>query len=612
MPNITLENGTIVEGFPDNPTSEDLAKLDRIKKKYQTKFQPISQQPSPPPEVSLTESALRGGAQGVSFGFPDEATARLESITKGVPYEQALQESRDAYKRAQEANPITYTLSEIAGGVLPAFVPGGVIAKAGQLVSKIPLAGRAIQSLSAMSPLAKGVALGGTTGAVTGLGMSEGQDIGEIVRDIAIGGALGGGLPVIGRGIARATQSLKPLADEAIKTSTTGFTGKTRAFLDQLDKNPEQVKRIEEKFAGDLQSEVLPEISMKIDRFVERNPFAKRAKANSRLSVEKIPENIRVSKQPAIQEIDKVLDVLKKDTVTDTSREAQKILSDYRSRIINELNPSGTETPSIDIPGRDLKVFLQNIGDDIEKHGGYGNPFKNTKVGQTLKNVRRSLDQELKDKAPDYKEIMKKVNNDTVASVKLTRQFMSKEGVPDSGKINTFINRTTQKPQLMEIDRPTKRAVELLQQDRPLQTLGQDIQDINLKKIIESRGNQGSNITNPVALGMGGLGLGIGSALGGGVGAGIGGGIGSFMGGIAARQLEQRGGKIAESVLRKTKNIRTPTEIPQSTQRGFATQQGAQRGLLDQFLSDNRPEVERRQAMKSKIEQDFPNRVKSK
>ena len=122
---------------------------------------------------------------------------------------------------------------------------------------------------------------------------------------------------------------------------------------------------------------------------------------------------------------------------------------------------------------------------------------------------------------------MRTVNNDTAASVRLTKQFMNKEGV-DSGKINTFINRTTQKPQLMEIDRPTKRAVEILQQDRPLQTLGQDIQDINLKKAIEARGNQGSNLTNPVLGGLTSLGLGIGGSIGGFPGAGIGGGYWRF------------------------------------------------------------------------------------
>ena len=569
-------------------------------KKYVDELKPLNEQPTPtsPSDKKRTplQSGLIGMAQGATFGFGDEAVARLESIRSGRPYEEVLQESRAMFRGASEQNPVSYIGGEIAGGIAPALVTP-VTAPRGLAQAAVPLA--------------RSVGLGAGTGALSGLGYSDGETAGEIARDVGIGGALGGALPVVGRGIAKATQSLKPIADEAIKTTTTGFTGKTRAFLDQLDKNPEQVKRIEEKFAGDLQAEVLPEISMKIDRFVERNSFAQRAKLNSRLSVEKIPENVRVNKEPAIQEIDKVLDVLKKDTVTDTSREAQKILGDYRSRIINELGTTETGSPTPDVLGRDLKVFLQNIGDDIEKHGGYGNPLKNTKVGQTLKNVRRALDQELKDKAPDYKEIMKTVNNDTAASVRLTKQFMNKEGV-DSGKINTFINRTTQKPQLMEIDRPTKRAVELLEQDGSLQTLGQDIKDINLKKAIEARGNQGSNLTNPVVGGMTSLGLGLGGSIGGFPGAGIGGGIGGFLGGIASRQLEQRGGKIAESVLRGTKGIRTPSPVPQSTQRGFATQQGIQRGLLDQFLSDNRPEVERRQVMKSKIEKDFPNRVTSK
>lgn len=559
-------------------------------RKYVDELQPVSQPtPTSPSDKqrSPLQSGLMGVSQGATFGLADEAIARLESIRTGRSYEDVLQEAKGMYKQASEQNPASYLTGEIGAGVVAPIGQAVTGAKLGRLAT-----------------------IGAGTGALSGLGYSEGKTAGEIARDVGIGGALGGALPVIGRGIARATQSLKPLADEAIKTTTTGFTGKTRAFLDQLDKNPEQVKRIEEKFAGDLQAEVLPEISMKIDRFVERNPFAQRAKNNSRLSVEKIPENVRVNKSSAINEIDKVLDVLKKDNVTDTSREAQKILGDYRSRIINELNPSGTEAPSIDIPGRDLKVFLQNIGDDIEKHGGYGNPLKNTKVGQTLKNVRRSLDQELKDKAPEYREIMRTVNNDTAASVRLTKQFMNKEGV-DSGKINTFINRTTQKPQLIEIDRPTKRAVEILQQDRPLQTLGQDIQDINLKKAIEARGNQGSNLTNPVLGGLTSLGLGIGGSIGGFPGAGIGGGIGGFLGGIASRQLEQRGGKIAEKVLRKTKDIRTPSEIPQPTQRGFAVQQGIQRGLLDQFLSENKSEVERRQKSEANFN-DIKNRATNK
>ena len=144
-----------------------------------------------------------------------------------------------------------------------------------------------------------------------------------------------------------------------------------------------------------------------------------------------------------------------------------------------------------------------------------------------------------------------------------------------------------------------------------MQTLGQDIRDIGLKKAIEARGNQGSNIATPVTIGFTGLGGGLGQAIGGTPGAFVGSGLGGFIGNIASRQLEQRGGKISEAVLRGTKGIRTPTAIPESTQRGFATQQGLQRGLLDQFLSENKSEVERRQKMQPKFEQ-IENRAKSK
>jgi hypothetical protein len=546
-------------------------------------------QSSPPPEVSLTESALRGGAQGLSFGFADEATARLESITKGIPYEQALQESRAAYKQAQEANPITYLGSEVAGGVLPALIPTG-----------------ATQATGAAS-LGRLALIGAGTGGLSGLGYSEGETIKDIAKDVGIGTALGGALPVIGRGIVKGVQSLKPIADEAIKTSTTGFTGKTRAFLDELDKNPEQVKRIEKKFAGDIQQEILPEINAKINDFMTKNPYKDRAVQGSQKAINSIPDDTLISRDTGTNVINNYLRELEKDTVSQTAEDARAILNTYLKRF---------ENTKEQIPGREIKRTLQNLDSDIEKKfGGYGNPFANDEASKAIKGLRFAWDNELKTKVPDYEKIMKKVRRDASASESLTNRFATKEGV-SSGKISAFSDRLLKQqekimstPEIKTDIRRMEAISRLPESEIGLQTIRQDIKDIGLKKAIESRGNQGSNITNPVALGMGGLGLGIGTALGGGVGAGIGGGIGSFMGGIAARQLEQRGGKIAESVLRKTKNIRTPSEIPQSTQRGFATQQGLQRGLLDQFLSENKMERDRKETMKNNYENKVINRV---
>jgi hypothetical protein len=582
---------------------------------------PIQQISQPPPQVSKTESALRGGAQGLSFGFADEATARLESIMKGVEYEKALEESRKAYRQAQEANPITYTGSEIAGGVLPALIPTG-----------------ATQATGAAS-LGRLALMGAGTGALSGLGMSEGETVGEIAKDVAIGGALGGGLPVLGRGIAIGAQKAKVLADEAIKTGLTGLTGKTRAFLDQLDKNPEQVKRIEEKFAGDIEKEIIPEIQQKINTFAQNNPFGSRAQLNSRKSIELIPENTLVSKNPAINVLDKKIAKLKKDEVTETSIDAIKKLEGYKERLINNIgkdekkiikesvqtnmiDPNGRPimkevekeitTKSDSIPGRDLKTFLQNIQGDVEKYGGFGNPTKNDLVGDTLINVRKSLDRKLKEEVPEYKNIMKDVQRDTIKSKRLVKQLMDKEGINDQ-KINTFI-KSARKEQSSKFDK-IKQTLDIIEeggQPQGLQTLRQDLADINLKQGIEARGNQGSNLTNPVVAAMTSLGLGLGGAAGGFSGAGLGGTAGGFLGGIAARQLEQKGGKISESAMRLSKGFRTPTAIPESTQRGFALQQGIQKPLIDQFLSENKSEVERRQKMQPIFNEMHPTRVKPK
>jgi hypothetical protein len=578
--------------------------MDKIKIKLET-FKPIQQlsmgaQPStqpPPPEVSLTESALRGGAQGVSFGFPDEATARLESITKNVPYEQALKESRDAYKRAQEANPITYTLSEIAGGVLPAFVPGGVIAKAGQLASKIPLAGKAIQSLSAMSPLAKGVLLGSTTGAVTGLGMSEGQDIGEVARDVGIGTALGGALPVIGRGIAKGIEYIPKMSDIAVKKGLQGSLGVSSELLTEAEKNPKAVEKIMKVYAGEnIKKDIIPAKANVVESFMSDNPIAKRAIKNSKLAVESIPDTTIVDKNLAINALKDQIKVLEKSMgVSDVRNQAIKMLED-KIKVFDNVPDN--------IPGVNLKPILQGIDDDITAAGGWQNPLKNNLYRDGLENARGALDKDLKTQVPEYKRLMKKVSQDYELSNNLTKRFATEKGF-DENKIANTLN-----AQLRKTDTNLQEDFKRLGAygraggyENELK-LNEFLNDMALKRDIEQYGGKGSSISNRLT----GLFTMAGSSLGGLPGGAIGTGLGSIVG----SEVEKRGGQIALKGLKAFEPL-TKANIPQAVTRPFqsvATQQGAQRGLLDQFLSDNRPEVERKQQMKNKFEQDNRNRVK--
>ena len=299
-------------------------------------------------------------------------------------------EIRQATIEAQEANPVTYFGSEIAGGVLPGLIPTGAT------------------QATAGANLARLAAIGAGTGALSGLGFSEGKTTGEKLQDVAIGGTLGAVLPVGMRGVQRGIQSLKPAADEAIKTSLTGFTGKTRRFLEEIEKNPEAVKRIESKFAGDIQTEILPEINAKINDFMTKNPYKQRAIAGSQKAIESIPDDITISRETGEKVIGNALAELESDTVSASAQDARAILNDYLKRF---------EKTKEQIPGREIKSILQNLDNDIEKKfGGYGNPFANDKASKTIKSLRSAWDTELKTKVPEYENIMRKVRRDAEAS----------------------------------------------------------------------------------------------------------------------------------------------------------------------------------------------------
>lgn len=118
-------------------------------------------------------SALRGAAQGATFGFADEISGAAEALwekAKGDPalfgrlYEKYRDESRAEFKRAKEENPKSFLAGEVTGAIGTALVPG--------------LGGASAAKLAGI-------------GAATGLGNSEAEDVEGIAIDTAIGGAAG-------------------------------------------------------------------------------------------------------------------------------------------------------------------------------------------------------------------------------------------------------------------------------------------------------------------------------------------------------------------------------------------------------------------------------------
>lgn len=583
-------------------------RLDEKRKKEVIPNQPISQ--PPPPQISKTESALRGGAQGLSFGFADEATARLESIMKGVQYEQALEESRQAYRQAQEANPITYTGSEIAGGVLPTLIPGVGQAATGAKLGRLAL-------------------MGAGTGALSGLGYSEGETAGQIAKDVAKGGALGGGLPVLGRGVQSAIQGVKPAIDTTTKAMITAATGKGYKYLEKLERNPEQIKRMERIFTETAPEEI-SKLSNQLADVATIDPFAKRALAYSKKSykiLDNAGDNIKIDRN----QITNYLNNLSASKIKSTSKVDKFLVNEFKKRA-DDIIEKYPET----LNGRDAKRLIQEIDKDrkilLPERGKQLDKFDSAEYRE-LNKLRTEIDRPLKSQSPEYAESMKPVAEATELSSLLDRfkvdTFQGRVGDPKLAK--TYIEKklASSKTGLADLRSENETLNKLekeLQRNKyndiegidKLRNLSQTFNDLNLYKELQATGAIGSNITNrylhTVGGGIAGIGGAIGTTIGGMsggiIGTGIGGAIGYPIGATLAAKAEKEGGRIAQKLMEKSQGIRTPTAIPESTQRGFAIQQGLQRGLLDQFLSDNASEVKRKQEMKSKFEQDNKNRVK--
>lgn len=137
------------------------------------------------------ESALRGLKQGISFGFGDEITGAVESAFSKKTYKQARDEARAADKAAKEANPMTFGLGQIFGGVATSLVPVGAAAKVVGAGAKLG------------TGIAASAARGAGAGIVTGAGESEAETAKGLVMDAAAGGLTGAAAGAVGGGLSR-------------------------------------------------------------------------------------------------------------------------------------------------------------------------------------------------------------------------------------------------------------------------------------------------------------------------------------------------------------------------------------------------------------------------
>lgn len=227
-----------------------------------------------PPETSESEipskleSGVRGAAQGLSLGFADELAGILGAGGEAIQnpsklgdlaelYRKNRDESRELYKKAQEANPVTYGASEVGGGIASMFVPGLNV-------------GKGIKGAAAL-------------GGAMGLGASEADltkgEIAEAAKDVGKGAALGGVVGAAGAavgkgiGVLRDTEMAAKFAKqlEAGKKGVNAFSHAQKKaadmeaaqFAEQLGLESKQAHTAVGKELGELRKKAPEELNIK-------------------------------------------------------------------------------------------------------------------------------------------------------------------------------------------------------------------------------------------------------------------------------------------------------------------------------------------------------------
>jgi hypothetical protein len=161
-------------------------------------------------EPSKLESGLRGAAQGATLGFADELAGGGEALGDVLgltnhnvdlgdilsAYQKHRDESRKAFKAAQEANPLTYGLGELGGGVAGVVAGGGlasVLGKGALAAGGAEALGVGAEAAGALGAGAEAVTAG--EAAATG---AKALSTGQAIREAALTGAKYGGIGGLG------------------------------------------------------------------------------------------------------------------------------------------------------------------------------------------------------------------------------------------------------------------------------------------------------------------------------------------------------------------------------------------------------------------------------
>ena len=255
------------------------------------------------PEVSYLESALRGSAQGVTSGFADEAEGLVRSLYNQKPYQEALNDARLANKAAEQSNPITFNVGDIAGSIAQPTPFGklSLATKGGKLALKAAQAG----------------AMGG----LETLGKSDDKSASDFIGGGAASAGLTAGLGGLGK-LAGKASKLLPSKLDVISHITSKPVSGLQAYAD----NPKLINKLDS--LGDT-NQLMSGVIEKANKVVDANPFRKAGDKNVKKSYDILDKSdILISPQSPISKLGEIINMIERlDVPSDTEKEALGVLA---------------------------------------------------------------------------------------------------------------------------------------------------------------------------------------------------------------------------------------------------------------------------------------------
>ncbi len=198
----------------------------------------------------MGETAARGAVQGLTFGLADESYGLTQGIKGMVTgegfragYDRGVSEFRQREKAGKEANPVTATLAEVAGGV----GTGLGAARAGATLIR--------QGMSLSQMIGAGAVEGAGYGAAYGAGTAEGgvaERLQGAASGAAIGAGIGGAVPVVARGIGAAVgRTITPMSTSPERAAAARVLEREGVPLSAGQKSGSKALQYAESFLGD-------------------------------------------------------------------------------------------------------------------------------------------------------------------------------------------------------------------------------------------------------------------------------------------------------------------------------------------------------------------------